>query len=64
MKKAEFKQKNIKVSYPGSCYVTIGDTVFYIEISKATENKPFIRSWKESDYTDNAEEYVSIRKEK
>jgi len=30
-----------------SCYVTIGDYTFYLELSEATSNRPYISYWKE-----------------
>ena len=28
-----------------SCYVKIGDHTFYLEVSSATENKPYVSYW-------------------
>ena len=30
-----------------SCYIKIGEYIVYLEVSKATENKPYVSFWKE-----------------
>jgi hypothetical protein len=53
-KRPTFKHGRMKLEKysPVSCYLTIDHTVFYIEISSATEYKPLIESWHKWSWSD------------
>ena len=41
----------IDVKSDVSCYVKIGEHTFYLEVSSATENKPYVIHWDDGDDT-------------
>ena len=46
MKKPEKLNIEMSISTEHSCYVSIKDYTVYIEVSEATNNKPYISFWK------------------
>lgn len=65
-KRPTFKHGKIKLEKcsPISCYLTINDTIFYLEISSATENEPYISSWHKWADQDDVTEYEPVKKTK
>ena len=43
----DFKRSNVRIDVKSdvSCYVKIGEHTFYLEVSSATENKPYVTHW-------------------
>ena len=54
MKKPEKLNIEMSISTEHSCYVSIKDYTVYIEVSEATDNKPYISFWKKGWKDDRA----------
>ena len=46
MKKPEKLNIEMSISTEHSCYVSIKDYMIYVEVSQATNDKPYISFWK------------------
>jgi len=54
VKKPEKLNIEMSISTEHSCYVSIKDYTVYIEVSEATDNKPYISFWKKGWKDDRA----------
>jgi len=46
MKKPEKLNIEVSLSSENSCYVSVKDYTIYVEVSQATNDKPYISFWK------------------
>ena len=54
MKKPEKLNIEVSLSSENSCYVSVKDYTIYVEVSQATNDKPYISFWKKGWQDDRA----------